>query len=164
MTRSSSSQPDWAQGLGPSGYGIFVGLVRAYFEARGIGIDSFTAMPISGFKGDNITTLSENTPWYSGPTLVNHLETVEVDSTLDQAKPFRMPVQWVNRPNLDFRGFSGLIATGAIVGAMLAPEKILDCVLSWVCTSSPMTTSQFIAFAPETSYASLWPSGTGAPR
>ncbi len=82
--------------------------------ANEIGITDFVAMPISGFKGDNITTPSDNTPWYSGPTLVDHLETVEVDSTLDQAKPFRMPVQWVNRPNLDFRGFSGLIATGSV--------------------------------------------------
>jgi bifunctional enzyme CysN/CysC len=83
--------------------------------AKEIGIADFVPMPISGFKGDNITTLSPNTPWYKGPTLVDHLETVEVDSTLDQGKPFRMPVQWVNRPNLDFRGFSGLIATGSLV-------------------------------------------------
>jgi bifunctional enzyme CysN/CysC len=82
--------------------------------AKEIGITDFVPMPISGFKGDNITTLSEKTPWYKGPTLVDHLETVEVDSTLDQGKPFRMPVQWVNRPNLDFRGFSGQIATGSI--------------------------------------------------
>ena len=71
-------------------------------------------MPISGFKGDNITTRSANTPWYSGPTLVDHLETVEVNSSRDLGKPFRLPVQWVNRPNLDFRGFSGLIATGSV--------------------------------------------------
>jgi bifunctional enzyme CysN/CysC len=82
--------------------------------AASIGIDGFVAMPISGFKGDNITTLSPHTPWYTGPTLVEHLETVEVDNTGDQAKPFRMPVQWVNRPNLDFRGFSGLVATGSV--------------------------------------------------
>ena len=82
--------------------------------ARSIGIESFTAMPISGFKGDNITTPSANTPWYMGPTLVEHLETVEVLSSIDAEKPFRMPVQWVNRPNLDFRGFSGLIATGVV--------------------------------------------------
>lgn len=79
-----------------------------------IGIESFTAMPISGFKGDNITANSENTPWYEGPPLVAHLETVELASTQSAEKPFRMPVQWVNRPNLDFRGFSGLIATGTI--------------------------------------------------
>jgi bifunctional enzyme CysN/CysC len=82
--------------------------------ARSIGIENFTAMPISGFKGDNITTHSENTPWYEGPTLVDHLETVELDSTIDQARPLRMPVQWVNRPNLDFRGFSGQLASGSV--------------------------------------------------
>ena len=82
--------------------------------ATSIGITAFTPMPISGFKGDNITAKSDNTPWYAGPTLMAHLETVELDVTSAQAKPFRMPVQWVNRPNLDFRGFSGLIASGTI--------------------------------------------------
>ena len=82
--------------------------------AKSIGIESFTAMPISGFKGDNITQASENTPWYTGPDLIAHLESVEVNSAIDAGKPFRLPVQWVNRPNLDFRGFSGLIATGTV--------------------------------------------------
>lgn len=82
--------------------------------AASIGITDFTSMPISGFKGDNITANSENMPWYHGPALLPHLETVEVDATSDQTKPFRMPVQWVNRPNLDFRGFAGLISTGTI--------------------------------------------------
>uniref|UniRef100_UPI0025E87F5C sulfate adenylyltransferase subunit CysN n=1 Tax=Novosphingobium sp. TaxID=1874826 RepID=UPI0025E87F5C len=82
--------------------------------AKEIGITAFTPMPISGFKGDNITGPSANTPWYTGPSLIAHLEAVEVDATLDQAKPLRMPVQWVNRPNLDFRGFSGLIASGTV--------------------------------------------------
>ncbi|MCW2412365.1 MULTISPECIES: sulfate adenylyltransferase subunit CysN [unclassified Sphingobium] len=100
-----------------------VGYDRAVFDkivadyaafAKEIGIEQFVPMPISGFKGDNITTLSTNTPWYQGPTLVDYLETVEVDNSADQARPFRMPVQWVNRPNLDFRGFSGLVASGAI--------------------------------------------------
>jgi bifunctional enzyme CysN/CysC len=82
--------------------------------ARDIGITDFTAIPISGFKGDNITTLSANTPWYKGPTLIDHLENVELDVTSDQQKPFRLPVQWVNRPNLDFRGFAGQIASGVV--------------------------------------------------
>ncbi|AUW58583.1 adenylyl-sulfate kinase [Sphingobium sp. SCG-1] len=82
--------------------------------AQSIGISAFTAMPISGFKGDNITTPSPNMPWYTGPALMQHLESVEVDVTSDAQKPFRMAVQWVNRPNLDFRGFSGLIASGSI--------------------------------------------------
>ncbi|MCK9542474.1 MAG: sulfate adenylyltransferase subunit CysN [Novosphingobium sp.] len=94
---------------------IFDTIVGEYTDfANSIGIKSFTPMPISGFKGDNITTHSPNTPWYKGPTLVDHLETVEVLSSVDADKPFRLPVQWVNRPNLDFRGFSGLIATGAV--------------------------------------------------
>jgi bifunctional enzyme CysN/CysC len=82
--------------------------------AASIGITTFTPMPISGFKGDNISLKSGNMPWYSGPTLMEHLENVEVGVDEDQAKPFRMAVQWVNRPNLDFRGFSGQIATGAV--------------------------------------------------
>ena len=82
--------------------------------ANEIGITSFLSIPISGFKGDNITSHSENTPWYTGPTLMTHLETVPLDVESDKAKPFRMPVQWVNRPNLDFRGFSGLIASGTV--------------------------------------------------
>jgi len=82
--------------------------------AQQIGITDFTAIPISGFKGDNVTDRSAHTPWYDGPTLMQHLETVEVSADDDLAKPFRMPVQWVNRPNLDFRGFSGLISGGTV--------------------------------------------------
>jgi bifunctional enzyme CysN/CysC len=82
--------------------------------ANSIGISDFTAMPISGFKGDNITERSVHMPWYAGPPLIAHLETVALDNDADQAKPLRMPVQWVNRPNLDFRGFSGQIATGIV--------------------------------------------------
>ena len=82
--------------------------------AASIGIKHFTPMPISGYAGDNITSKSANTPWYTGVPLVEHLETVELDVTADQAKPFRLPVQWVNRPNLDFRGFAGQIASGVV--------------------------------------------------
>ena len=93
----------------------FDAIVAVYEEfARSIGIESFTAIPISGLAGDNITAPSDNTNWYDGPTLVDHLEAVEVRSAANLAKPFRMPVQWVNRPNLDFRGFSGLISTGSV--------------------------------------------------
>ncbi|MDE2042291.1 MAG: adenylyl-sulfate kinase, partial [Alphaproteobacteria bacterium] len=94
---------------------VFDKIVADYVTfANEIGINAFTPMPISGFRGDNITALSANMPWYKGPTLVEHLETVEVNSAHDAAKAFRMPVQWVNRPNLDFRGFAGLIATGTV--------------------------------------------------
>jgi bifunctional enzyme CysN/CysC len=82
--------------------------------AKSIGVADFTPMPISGFKGDNISIPSETMPWYTGPTLMQHLEAVDVDVDDDQAKPFRMSVQWVNRPNLDFRGFSGQIAAGMV--------------------------------------------------
>ncbi|MFM9897745.1 sulfate adenylyltransferase subunit CysN [Sphingorhabdus sp.] len=94
---------------------VFDEIVADYTAfAHEIGIKSFTAMPISGFKGDNITTLSENTSWFTGQPLIEHLESVELDLTTDQTKPFRLPVQWVNRPNLDFRGFSGLISSGSV--------------------------------------------------
>ncbi|WP_088182508.1 sulfate adenylyltransferase subunit CysN [Sphingobium sp. Z007] len=94
---------------------VFDSIVSDYAAfARSIGITAFTPMPISGFKGDNITGPSANTPWYTGPALIEHLETVEVNSAADADKPFRMAVQWVNRPNLDFRGFSGQIATGSV--------------------------------------------------
>ena len=82
--------------------------------ATSVEIAYFTAMPISGFKGDNITALSPNTPWYQGEPLMAHLETVALDNEADQTKSLRMAVQWVNRPNLDFRGFSGQIATGTV--------------------------------------------------
>lgn len=78
-----------------------------------IGLTDITAIPLSALRGDNITTLSEGTPWYSGPTLMGYLETVQIDDD-SVAGPFRMPVQWVNRPNLDFRGFSGTIVGGEV--------------------------------------------------
>jgi bifunctional enzyme CysN/CysC len=90
-------------------------IVADYTEfAASIGISEFTPMPISGFKGDNITDTSANTPWYTGLPLMAHLETVALDNDADQSKPLRMAVQWVNRPNLDFRGFSGQIASGTV--------------------------------------------------
>jgi bifunctional enzyme CysN/CysC len=94
---------------------VFDRIVADYADfARSIGVEHFTALPISGFKGDTITTRSANMPWYAGPTLIDHLETVEVNTARDADLPFRLPVQWVNRPNLDFRGFSGLVATGSV--------------------------------------------------
>jgi len=94
---------------------VFDRITLAYRAfASEIGITNFTAIPISGFKGDNITALSDNTPWFKGPALIEHLENVEVGTTADEAKPFRLPVQWVNRPNLDFRGFSGQLASGKV--------------------------------------------------
>ena len=95
--------------------GVFDTIVADYGKfAKSIGIESFTALPISGFKGDNITGPSANTPWYAGPSLIEHLDTVELNTARAAAQPLRLPVQWVNRPNLDFRGFSGLIASGVV--------------------------------------------------
>ena len=96
--------------------GTFDEIVAEYTDfAEEVGIEAFTPIPISGFKGDNITSApSANTPWYDGPALINHLETVELSSTAAQEAPLRMPVQWVNRPNLDFRGFAGQIASGTV--------------------------------------------------
>ena len=93
----------------------FNAIVSDYAKfAESIGIESFTAVPISGLAGDNITSRSDNTDWYGGPVLIDLLETMQISNTASQKKPFRMPVQWVNRPNLDFRGFSGLIASGTV--------------------------------------------------
>jgi bifunctional enzyme CysN/CysC len=90
-------------------------IVEDYREfATSIGIKDFLAIPISGLGGDNISKRSDKTPWYDGPSLIEHLETVEFDAGAAQGLPFRMPVQWVNRPNLDFRGFAGLIASGSV--------------------------------------------------
>ena len=93
----------------------FNAIVSDYAKfAESIGIESFHAVPISGLAGDNITSRSDNTDWYGGPVLIDLLETMQISNTASQKKPFRMPVQWVNRPNLDFRGFSGLIASGTV--------------------------------------------------
>jgi bifunctional enzyme CysN/CysC len=82
--------------------------------AAEVGIKSVLAIPISGLAGDNIASLSPATPWYGGPSLMQHLETMALDEDRLQRGPFRMPVQWVNRPNLDFRGFAGMIASGSV--------------------------------------------------
>lgn len=93
---------------------VFDAIVEEYRDfARQIGLTEFTAIPMSALKGDNITEGSANTPWYSGPPLMRWLEDAPAQEDLRE-KPFRMPVQWVNRPNLDFRGFSGLVASGAV--------------------------------------------------
>ena len=81
--------------------------------AEPLGFETIQPIPLSALRGDNVITNSGNTHWYHGPTLMGLLETIEVTSDL-QDKPFRLPVQWVNRPNLDFRGFSGTIEGGKI--------------------------------------------------
>ena len=81
--------------------------------AAPLGFSSITAIPLSALNGDNMIEASPNTPWYQGPTLMNYLETVQIEGE-NREKPFRLPVQWVNRPHLDFRGFCGTIASGTI--------------------------------------------------
>ncbi len=89
--------------------------IRTEFDgfAASFDFDSLVAIPMSARYGDNVSSRSARMPWYSGPTLIEYLETVEVTDDLDM-RPFRMPVQWVNRPNLDFRGYSGTIASGVV--------------------------------------------------
>ena len=100
-----------------------VGFDQAQFDAivadygafaESIGIASFQAIPMSALAGDNIAARSERTPWYQGPALIEHLESVDVGAFEEPLAAFRMPVQWVNRPNLNFRGFAGLIAAGTV--------------------------------------------------
>ena len=83
------------------------------FANEALTLEEITAIPISALRGDNIVESSENTPWYDGQSIMEYLETVEVAAS-SQSRPFRMPVQWVNRPNRDFRGFAGLIGSGCI--------------------------------------------------
>jgi len=92
---------------------VFRRIVEDY-EAFGkqIGLTDITPIPLSALKGDNMLQPSPRTPWYHGPTLMGYLETVEVDEQRRQVGAFRLPVQWVNRPNLDFRGFAGTVASG----------------------------------------------------
>jgi bifunctional enzyme CysN/CysC len=82
--------------------------------AEQLGLRDVTCIPISAVKGDNLLEHTEATAWYKGPTLMSFLESVEVDETRLRDKPFRLPVQWVNRPNLDFRGFTGTIVAGTV--------------------------------------------------
>lgn len=86
----------------------------AYREfARELGITGVTAIPLSALKGDNLCAPSSAMPWYHGPTLLEHLETVDV-AALDKDVPFRMPVQWVCRPDHKFRGYAGSLAAGTV--------------------------------------------------
>jgi len=81
--------------------------------AAPLGFTSIVTIPVSARFGDNVTKPSLNTPWYRGPTLLHQLESVDVECA-PVAKPFRFPVQWVNRPNLDFRGYAGTVVSGRI--------------------------------------------------
>ncbi len=82
--------------------------------AAQIGLTNITTIPLSGLKGDNIASRSAAMPWYEGPALMEFLETCPLDDMRLQREPLRLPVQWVNRPNLDFRGFCGMLASGSV--------------------------------------------------
>src|SRR5690606_31182503 len=93
---------------------LFRTIVQEYRDfADQIGLENVVPIPLSALKGDNMLEPSAHTPWYDGPTLMSFLENVEIEDDL-QAKPFRMPVQWVNRPNQHFRGFAGTIVSGIV--------------------------------------------------
>jgi bifunctional enzyme CysN/CysC len=101
----------------------FAEIERDYREfARRINVDAITCIPVSAVAGDNIVARSERTPWYRGPSLLEHLETVSLEDesagagspTAGSPPAFRMPVQWVNRPSPEFRGFAGMIASGSV--------------------------------------------------
>ncbi|MEJ5992469.1 sulfate adenylyltransferase subunit CysN [Ramlibacter sp. PS3R-8] len=94
---------------------VFDKIVEEYRAfAKQVGLEEVTVIPVSAFKGDNIVEPSEQMPWYHGTTLMGYLETVEIDESRMQKTPMRLPVQWVNRPNLDFRGFAGTLASGKV--------------------------------------------------
>jgi len=81
--------------------------------AANLGFKELKAIPMSARHGDNVSSASPRMPWYTGPHLLEYLESVDVEDDR-AARPFRLPVQWVNRPNLDFRGFAGTIASGTV--------------------------------------------------
>ena len=94
---------------------IFIDVEEQFNEfASQLNFDSVTTIPMSALNGDNIVQKSNNMPWYHGTTLLSYLETVKVDTERMRHSPFRLPVQWVNRPNLDFRGFAGTVASGEL--------------------------------------------------
>ncbi|MCL6687724.1 sulfate adenylyltransferase subunit CysN [Pseudomonas sp. R3.Fl] len=94
---------------------VFERIERDYraFAAQ-IGLGDIQCIPLSALCGDNMLEPSPNTPWYQGPSLLQHLESVPLEESRQSSAAFRLPVQWVNRPNLDFRGYSGNIAAGSI--------------------------------------------------
>ena len=92
----------------------FVQIEAEYLAfAAALRFKSITAIPLSALQGDNVIERSRRTPWYSGPTLLGYLESVEIAAD-DVNADFRLPVQWVNRPNADFRGFAGTVAAGSV--------------------------------------------------
>ncbi len=103
---------------------IFERMTADYRDfAKDLNFSTIQPIPISARYGDNVTTRSAKSEWYAGPTLLEHLETVAVDEIAIDS-PFRFPVQYVNRPNLDFRGFAGTIASGSVA---VGDEVVVHC-------------------------------------
>ena len=106
------------------------------FAENALALESITAVPISALLGDNVVEKSEKTPWYKGETIMQYLENIEAENQTKQT-PFRMPVQWVNRPNSSFRGFTGLIASGETkVGDKIrlhpgGNESTIESIITW---------------------------------
>jgi bifunctional enzyme CysN/CysC len=136
-----------------------VGFDQARFEAirddylsavAGLGFRSIVAIPVSARFGDNVCGPSANMPWFTGSALLDYLETVDVAEDAGE-KPFRMPVQWVNRPDLDFRGYAGTVAAGQVrvgdavtvapsgVGSTVARIVTMDGDLDEACRGEPVT-------------------------
>lgn len=94
---------------------VFRAIEKNYLAfAAEINLNDIISIPVSGLRGDNVTQQSQSTPWYRGPSLLEHLETIELDAARLQREPFRMPVQWVNRPDPTFRGYCGTVASGIV--------------------------------------------------
>ncbi len=94
---------------------VFDEIVAEYLAfAEGLGFDSVTPIPLSARYGDNVFVRSDRTPWYVGPSLIEQLEQIDADETALRSQPFRMHVQWVNRPDQSFRGYSGSVASGQV--------------------------------------------------
>ncbi len=101
-------------GYSEAGFREIAAEYHSFAASPEIGLEDVTVIPVSALRGDNVIKRSRRTPWYEGRTLLEYLETVEIDEDRVQSGPFRLPVQWVNRPSLDFRGFSGMVASGRV--------------------------------------------------
>ncbi len=82
--------------------------------AAQLGFQDVTCIPLSALRGDGVVERSSRMPWYHGPTLLEYLETVDIDEDRLQAAALRLPVQWVNRPDSEFRGFAGMLVSGSV--------------------------------------------------
>ena len=93
---------------------IYKNISNEYYKfSQGLNFETISTIPMSATLGDNITNTSSNMPWYNGPCFLEYIENIEIENNL-ALKPFRMPVQWVNRANIDFRGYAGKICAGQV--------------------------------------------------